>query len=80
VVMLAEGLDVFRYETPHGLAGRTVQESGIRESTGCSVVAIETPAGVLINPPPDTVIPEVSELILIGTTDGERQFIHRFRI
>jgi voltage-gated potassium channel len=79
VVMLAEGLDVFRYATPAALAGRTLLGSGIRETTGCSVVAIERPEGSLINPPPDTVIPAGSELILIGTTDGEREFIRRYR-
>jgi voltage-gated potassium channel len=79
VVMLAEGLDVFRYPTPPSLIGRTLAESGIRQATGCSVVAIESEAGTLINPPPETPIPPKTELILIGTTDGERQFAHRYR-
>jgi voltage-gated potassium channel len=79
VVMLAEGLDVFRYPAPPQLVGKLLGESGIRESTGCSVVAMETGSGVLINPPPNAPIVAGSELILIGTTEGERKFIHIFR-
>jgi voltage-gated potassium channel len=79
VVMLAEGLDVFRYPAPPQLVGRPLMETGIRESTGCSVVAIETGSGTQINPPPDTPIIAGSELILIGTTDGERRFIELYR-
>jgi voltage-gated potassium channel len=79
VVMLAEGLDVFRYPAPPQLVGKPLLESGIRESTGCSVVAIETGSGVLINPPPEAPIVAGSELILIGTTDGERKFIELYR-
>jgi voltage-gated potassium channel len=79
VVMLAEGLDVFRYPAPPELVGRPLRQSGIREVTGCSVVAIDTGHGVLINPPPEAPIVGGSELILIGTTDGERRFIQRYR-
>jgi voltage-gated potassium channel len=79
VVMLAEGLDVFRYPAPQQLVGLPLLESGIREGTGCSVVAIETGTGMLINPPPEAPIVAGSELILIGTTEGERKFIELYR-
>jgi voltage-gated potassium channel len=79
VVMLAEGLDVFRYPAPPQLVGLPLLQSGIRETTGCSVVAIETPTGTLINPPPEAPIVRDAELILIGTTEGERKFIERYR-
>jgi voltage-gated potassium channel len=79
IVMLAEGLDVFRFPSPASLVGRMIHQTGIREATGCSVVAIETSDGVIINPPPDSVIPRAAELILIGTTHGEREFIKRYR-
>ncbi len=79
VVMLAEGLDVFRYPTPVELEGRPLVSSRIRESTGCSVVAIEKDSKVIINPPPGLPIPQGAELILIGTTEGERKFVQLYR-
>jgi Trk K+ transport system NAD-binding subunit len=78
VVMLAEGLDVFRVATPAALVGVTLKDSRIREQTGCSVVAIEKPDGMIINPPAEAVLPADAELILIGSTTGERTFIDRY--
>jgi voltage-gated potassium channel len=78
VVMLAEGLDVFRYPVPDELVGRRLAASGIRERSGCSVVAVESDHEVVINPPPDFVFPAVGEVILIGTTEGERKFVQLF--
>ncbi|HEX2081851.1 MAG TPA: NAD-binding protein [Longimicrobium sp.] len=78
VVMLAEGLDVFRHPIPRPLVGRTLATTGIREATGCSVVALEVEGSAVINPPPETVLPAGAELILIGTTDAERRFVQTF--
>jgi voltage-gated potassium channel len=78
VVMLAEGLDVFRHEVPAGLVGTRLLDCGIRERTGCSVVAIERGEDTLINPPAEYAFPAGVELILIGTTEGERRFVETF--
>jgi voltage-gated potassium channel len=78
VVMLAEGLDVFRHRVPASLAGRTLARSGIREATRCSVVAIEQSRATLINPPAGQVLPAGAELILIGTTAAEQRFVELF--
>ncbi len=78
VLMLAEGLDVFRYRAPDRLIDRTLADSRIRETTGCSVIAIETAEGTVINPDPTARIPKNAELILIGTTEGERLFMEKF--
>jgi Trk K+ transport system NAD-binding subunit len=78
VVMLAEGLDVFRHPVPQDLIGQPLSSSRIREETGCSVVAIEQDDSVIINPPPTTVLPPQAGMILIGTTEGERRFLKRF--
>lgn len=78
VVMLAEGLDVFRHPVPPSLAGRPLAQTGIREQTGCSVVALEIEGHATINPPPDTPLPAGAELILIGSTESERHFVERF--
>jgi Trk K+ transport system NAD-binding subunit len=78
VVMVAEGLDIFRYPAPPQLIGRSLLESRIRETTGCSVVAVEDGQELQINPPASYVIPNGVELILIGTTEGERLFVEVF--
>ncbi|MDQ3557162.1 MAG: NAD-binding protein, partial [Gemmatimonadota bacterium] len=79
VVMLAEGLDVFRVHAPAVLQGRPLIESGIRAATGCSVVALESGGETIINPSPEARITANSELILIGTVEGERRFVRHFR-
>src|SRR5690606_9125148 len=80
VVMIAEGLDVFRCPVPRELAGKTLRDAGVREKTGCSVLAIEMNGETIVNPPPDVPLPEDegAELIVIGTTEGERAFFKRY--
>jgi voltage-gated potassium channel len=77
VVMVAEGLDVFRTRVPAALAGRPLNESGIRERTGCQLVAWQAGDGIVINPDPTTPIPTGpdAELILVGTTEAEQKFL-----
>ncbi|HUE96956.1 MAG TPA: NAD-binding protein, partial [Longimicrobiaceae bacterium] len=75
VLMLAEGLNIFRHPVPKKLVGVRLLESGIRESSGCSVVAIEQDSRTVINPPASYPFPSEAELILIGTTEGERRFL-----
>lgn len=80
VVMIAEGLDVFRCPVPRDLAGKALRDAGVREKTGCSVLAIEMGDDTIVNPPPDVPLPGVgeAELIVIGTTEGERRFFKRY--
>jgi Trk K+ transport system NAD-binding subunit len=80
VVMIAEGLDVFRCPVPRDLIGRTLREAGVREKTGCSVLAIETGDETIVNPPPDRPLPDAhgAELIVIGTTESERRFFQTY--
>lgn len=78
VLMLAEGLDVFRHPVPPELAGTALAATGIREATECNVIAVEHSGRSIINPPPDHVLPADAELILIGTTAGEQRFLERF--
>ena len=78
VLMLAEGLDVFRHPVPRSLAGRVLAETGIRERTGCSVVAVVREGSMTVNPPPDATLPDHAELILIGTNEAERHFVERY--
>jgi Trk K+ transport system NAD-binding subunit len=79
VFMVAEGLDVFRSPAPSKLVGHTLAASGIRERTGCLVLAIESDGRVQVGPAPSTVIAADDELILIGTTEAEREYLSEFR-
>jgi voltage-gated potassium channel len=80
VVMVAEGLDVFRTALPPALAGKLLRDSGIRERTGCHLVAWQNHEGMVVNPPPDATIPSdpSSEVILVGTTEAEEKFMRTF--
>jgi Trk K+ transport system NAD-binding subunit len=82
IVMVAEGLDLFRVPVPASLHGTRLRDSRIREDTGCHVVAFQGPDGVTTNPPPNAVIPSGpgSELILVGTTVDEHRFMKHFGV
>jgi Trk K+ transport system NAD-binding subunit len=79
VFMVAEGLDVFRSPVPSRVVGRSLAESGIREETGCLVLAIERDDRMQVSPSPTTTLEATDELILMGTTEAERRFMTEFR-
>ncbi|WP_291320402.1 NAD-binding protein [Desulfonatronospira sp.] len=80
VLMVAEGLDIFKEKVAGKLHGKNLGQSDIRMKSGCNVIAIESPArGTLINPEPDTSLEEGDELILIGTSEAEKKFLCTFK-
>ncbi len=80
VLMVAEGLDIFREKVTGNLHDKTLGQSDIRMKSGCNVIAIESPArGTTINPEPDSRLEEGDELILIGTSDAEKKFLCTFK-
>ena len=78
VLMLTEGLNIFRVPLPLQLAGKTLANSNIRSDTGCNVVAVKAGHGLEINPNPTQPLTKNSELLLIGNADAERRFHARF--
>jgi len=78
LMMLAEGLDVFKLPVPPALAGKTLEEANIRRSTGCAVIGIDKHDTTLTQIRRNTVIPKGAEIILIGTAEGEQVFMERF--
>lgn len=74
-LFLAEGLNIFRVKAPQSLVGKDLTESGIRARTGCSVVATKLDGALSINPDPRAPIRKDTELILIGTYEGERKIL-----
>jgi Trk K+ transport system NAD-binding subunit len=78
VLMLAEGLTVFKAAMPSLLTGKTLFGNNIREKTGCNVVAIQSGKQMNINPAPDVILERDDELILIGTAEAEKLFIEHY--
>jgi Trk K+ transport system NAD-binding subunit len=78
ILLLAEGLDVFKVPVPDALAGKTLAKCGVRRETGCTVIAIETANGGQINPHPGTTFPADAEIIVIGNTEAEGRFLSRY--
>ena len=77
-LMVDEGLDVFRMQMPTSLVGRTIADSDIRGLTGCTVGALNDNGHSELNPDPRTPMPADSEIILIGTVEGEKRFYKEF--
>lgn len=78
VLMVVEGLSIFKASVSPLLAGRSVADNMIREKTGCSVIAIKENGALLLNPDPFSPLHEGAELVLIGTADAEKKFMDRF--
>jgi Trk K+ transport system NAD-binding subunit len=78
VLMLAEGLNVFRVEAHSSLIGKSLAESHIGRETGCNVIAIHDAGNMIINPDPSFRFSEDDELIMIGTAEAEKRFSRSF--
>ncbi|WP_448871180.1 potassium channel family protein [Desulfobulbus propionicus] len=78
VLMLTEGLNIFRGRVHRTLVGKNLLNSNIRESTGCSVIAIFRDNNLLINPEPTETFLQEDELLLIGTAASEKAFVGKY--
>ncbi|NNG01922.1 MAG: potassium channel protein [Desulfobacteraceae bacterium] len=74
LLMLGEGLNIFRVVVPLSYVGKSLAESQIRKQTGCNVIAVYDQEIKSINPGPSFRISENSELILIGSAEAESRF------
>lgn len=79
VLMVAEGLDIFRVRANEKLAGKTLQELPIRAETGCNVVAVGQNGQMKVNPDPQLPLGTGDEIILIGSLEAEKKFLAQFR-
>ena len=78
VLMVAEGLDVFRVRAGEKMGGKTLVELPIRADTGCNVVALEQHGKMNVNPDPHQPLRSGDEIILIGTFEEEKKFFEKF--
>ncbi|MEM1183387.1 MAG: NAD-binding protein [Planctomycetota bacterium] len=79
IVTVTEGLDIFRATVPKSLDGQTVAACGVREKTGCTIVALRGDDGALaINPAADTELIAGREMVLAGSDESEAEFLEQF--
>jgi voltage-gated potassium channel len=79
ILMIAEGVDVFRVKTPKALAGKSIKYAALREECGCSVIGVSDKGTMMINPYFETALPADGEMILIGSVESEEKFFRRYR-
>ena len=77
VLSVEQQVEVVRVEAP-GLVGRTLGDADVRETTDCTVMAIERDADVITEMGPRTTVEPDDELIVVGTDDGIRAFERAF--
>ena len=78
LLMLSEGLNIFRARPSQAIVGKALREQKIRQATGCSIIAIKRGEEMLLNPDPGTIVSRDDELILIGTAEAEKNFMERY--
>ncbi len=79
IMMVAEGLNVFRVPVHESFAGKSLAEVPIRQQTGCSVIAIGKDDNLNINPAPSEVLGADDEIVLIGSADAEKRLMDIYR-
>ncbi len=78
LLMLAEGLNIFRVVVPSSYVDKSLAETRIRTQTGCNVVAIRDGQTNVIHPNPSYRFSENDELILIGSEEAESRFFKMY--
>lgn len=78
ILMVAEGLYLFEQKVPVELAGRTIADCGIRERTGCSVVAVRQEQGLAPVSNPQDALERGTDMVLVGTADAQQRFLEAF--
>ncbi|MEM9373804.1 MAG: NAD-binding protein, partial [Planctomycetota bacterium] len=75
IVTVTEGLEIFRLQVPDSLDGQTLAGCGVREQTGCTIVAVRGENGKLaINPSPSTELVAGQDMVLAGSQESETRF------
>ena len=77
VVSLDTHVEVVRSEAP-ALVGRTIGGAAVRETTGCTVIAIERGGELVTDVGRETRVESGDELVVAGTDDGVRAFERAF--
>ena len=79
ILLIAEGVDVFRVKTPKQLIGKTIKYASIQEECGCNIIGVSASGAMTINPMVETVLPSDGEIILIGSVESEEKFFRKYK-
>ncbi len=75
ILMVTEGVDVFKVKLPKSLKGKKIAETTIRKDCGCSIIGVAQDGTMAINPAPSLKLEEGSDIVLIGTVASEAKFL-----
>lgn len=78
LLLLAEGVSVFRVPVPAAMQGRTIAACEVRTETGCRIVAVARGEQLEVNPDPNRPLAAGADLIVIGDAAAEARFLDRF--
>lgn len=79
VMMINEGLNIFRSAVGKSLVGKPLKGCGIRSQTRCSVVALRGEDNILhANPAPTHIFSDGEEIYLIGDSEAEKAYYEKF--
>ena len=78
ILMLAEGLDLFKLPVPSSLAGRSIADAEVRERSGVSIVAVLQGDHIEVNSDPAAPLPGDAEILVIGSEEAEARFLDIF--
>ncbi|MCE2434120.1 MAG: NAD-binding protein [Candidatus Latescibacteria bacterium] len=76
--VFSEDISVFRMKMPSALVGKTIANSAIRRNTGCTVIALNDNHEMQLNPDPNEPLPRAAEILLIGSSKGEKRFLDMY--
>ena len=79
ILMIAEGVDVFRVKTPPAFIGRTINSAMILEECGCNIIGMTDHGSMMIGSNLGTLMPDEGEMIFIGSVESEEKFFRRYR-
>lgn len=79
MLLLGDGLDVFQVALPPKLVGRSLADAGIRERSGCNVLAVVRDGQTIAILDAHAPLPAGSDLVLIGDHKGEEAFFKHYR-
>jgi len=78
LTLLAEGLHIFRYQTPPILEGKTISEANVGALTGCNIIALNKNEKLINAPHHTTRLEKEDTIIMIGNMEQEERFIREF--
>ena len=78
-VLLGEGVEFFSEQVPAALAGHPLRDSGIGSRTGLSVVALQDGDRLIAPLTSETILPEGTDLIMLGSHEQRGEFTKLFR-